>query len=278
MICAPRRLLVWILLGALAVRLVLYWSFPSFLTDDSGDYLLAARALAGSFDFASSGLHDWRVPGYSLFLALVQPYTALQSDRIVAVQVLLGVLTVLLGFVVGVASRSALTAVGLALFLAFNPIYLLFEHAVMSEALAIAALLGFLAAVVWSCSRPRRAWLCGVVVAAPFALCVLTRANSMAFCAICLVAPPACWAVQEGVRSRLWRDAVLRFAAAVLAVLIVLVGPWLLRNYQMYGQASMLVSLNRNLFLYKAFYEPVDSTLPKLQAINRDFGGGDSRL
>lgn len=266
------RPLVAIVLCAAALRLLLFFAYPSQLTADSWDYLLAAQDLARSFDFASQGLRDWRMPGYPLLLAAVQPWTAAQSDRIVLVQTMLGLLTVVMAFVAGVMVRSQVTAVGLALFVAFNPVYLLFDHTIMSEGLAIAALVGFLAAVAWACGRQRRAWAAGALVAVMVALCVLTRANLLLFCAVCMLAPPACWAVEDGVRNKEWRGRVLRFAAAASAMLLILVGPWILRNYALYGQPSMLVSLNRNLLVYKAMYNPVDTALPKLQAISRQLG------
>lgn len=264
--------LLWIMIGAAALRLLLFFSYPAHLTADSWDYLLAAQDLSKSFNFASQGLRDWRMPGYSLLLAAAQPWTAAQSDRIVLLQAASSLLTVLLAYAAGVMVQSQVTAVGWALFVAFNPVYLLFDHTIMNESLTILTLVFFLAAVTWAGRWQRAPWAAGAVVAGACALCVLTRANLLVICVAGMLAPPICWFVGRGVRNAALRGQVVRYATAAAMVLVLLVGPWLLRNYVLYGRASLLVSLTRNLLVYKAMYSQVDTTLPKLASASRELG------
>jgi hypothetical protein len=63
-----------------------------------------------------------------------------------------------------------------------------------------------------------------------------------------------------------------RFAAAGGLAVLLLVGPWVARNVAAYGQPGLLLSINRNLLVYKAMYSAIDTQLPKLQAVSQELG------
>lgn len=265
-----------LLVCGVSIRVVLYHTFPAFVTADSWDYVLAARDLGARIDFYSAGLRDWRTPGYPILLAFVFQFSqSLQSSHIVAIQVALGVVAMLLGGVAGVLAGSRATAIGMALFLAINPVYLLFEHTVMTETLSIVSVSGYMVAVLWASKRRDRPVLGGCAVGALFSLCILTRSNLLMFCAIGIAAVPLSWYACRQRRADGSARLTWVYLAAVALTAGVLVGPWLMRNGSAYGDFTLLKSINRNLLVYKSMYDPVDLSLPKIQAITEALGTQD---
>ena len=265
-----------LLVCAISLRVVLYHTLPVFVTADSWDYVLAARGLGDRIDFYSAGLRDWRTPGYPILLALVSCCSqSLQSNHIVAIQVAFGVTAMLLGGLAGVLAGSRVTAIGMALFLAVNPVYLLFEHAVMTETLSIMCVSGYMVAVLWASKRSDLPMRGGLAVGALFSLCILTRSNLLLFCAISITVVPLSWyACQQRLATGGARHA-WKYLAAVALTAGVLVGPWLMRNGSAYGDFTLLKSINRNLLVYKSMYDPVDLSLPKIRAITDVLGSQD---
>jgi len=261
---------------AISLRVILYLYLPVFVTADSWDYVLAARDLGDRIDFFSAGLRDWRTPGYPILLAFVYRFSqSLQSNHIVAIQVALGVMAMLLGGKAGVLAGSRVTAIGMAIFLAINPVYLLFEHAVMTETLSIVSVSGYMVAVLWASKRRERPVLGGLAVGALFSLCILTRSNLLLFCMIGITCVPLSWYACRQRRTTGGIRHAWRFFAAVVLTAVVLVGPWLVRNGSAYGDFTLLKSINRNLLVYKSMYDPVDLDLPKIRAITEKLGTQD---
>ena len=257
-----------IVLAAIIVRLVLFFNLPILFTSDSWDYLGATYDIAHRLDFNSVRLRDVRMPTYPALLAAAQPVTGQQSARVVMLQKALGVLTVLMGIAVGRVLRVRGLAEGLAIFLGFNPVYLLYEHTLMTETLFLVVLLGFTLAASISLTG-RLTWWKGVVLGSALGLCVLTRANALPICIILAGGVGVARYLRESrTSSSATVGAVLRFALITCLTGVLVVGPWLWRNGQLYGNLSLVNFSNRNLLIYKATHHPLDTTLPRLREVN----------
>jgi len=291
---AAQRQTLWLaicLLLAAALRLLLFFYFPALLTNDSPDYVKAAHAIYTRLDFANEWLGDVRMPGYSAFLAAIYPLTGTRSDLLVAAQSLLGLLCVPLGWLIGRRLRSPRAAGGLAIFFALNPVYLLLEHTLMTEALALLIMVLFtLLALVWI-EHPRRVWL-GFLAGVVLGLGGLVRVNLLPYGAVLLALPAvqllvrivrargaakrASWSRQEFLR-RIACPYGRRLAAVVLLPMIGLLlalGPWLWRNAALYGDLSLSEHSDRSLLMWKTMSGTMDPRLPLFQ----QYAGGHAAL
>ena len=269
----PGRLVFWGL-GALVLRVAYAYSFPIFLTNDSWDYLRAAYDLYHRFDFLSGGLRDVRLPGYPVFLALTYPITGLQSDRIVWLQIGLGLLAVGLGLAIGQLLASRLAAEVLVIFLGLNPVYVFIEHTLMTETLFLVSLLAVVALTIACLRGPltlSRAALLGFLMAAS----VLIRVNVLPFYLI-LVAGIGLFrlaidaqdtSIIGGVKALSTRIIILGCVAMLTAL------PWLIRNYREYGSVSLVNFGNRNMLVFMAMHYPLDYALPTTSQVNQELGG-----
>ena len=169
------RILV-IVAGAAVIRLVLFFNLPALFTDDSWDFLGAAFDIARRADFNSDRLRDVRMPAYPVALAVTLPFTAMQTDRVVLLQKALGLVSVGLGAAIGHALRRRFLAESLSIFIGFNPVFLLYEHLLMTETLFLTTLLGLTLAAVIGLRGPLRWWK-GAMLGAILGVSTLTRAN-----------------------------------------------------------------------------------------------------
>lgn len=263
-------ILAFILLIGLLIRAILYFDFPIFLTADSWEYLSISEAISQRLDFFSQGMGDWRLPIYPLFLALLRFVTDFDSSSIVLAQKALGLSCVVWGFLIGYLSRSRLTAVGLALFMAVNPVFLLNEHLVMTESLFLFTMLGFTAVVLYSFQRQLNVTT-GLLVGLAFSFCVLTRGNGLFFCASLL-------GLLVLARLRLLghflssSGSLPFFISGIALGTLVTFGPWLWRNFSAFGQFSPLThNTNLNLLLYLYEHDLIDPSLPTFQKYGNAF-------
>ena len=285
----PGKMLLSIFGLAVLVRIGLFLNFPVFVTEDSPDYLRAAYDLFHNLDFSSIGLRDVRAPGYPLLLAATYPLTGMQSDRIVLLQSLIGLISLLLAMQLGRQLKSLPAAVALALFLAFHPFLLLMEHAVMTEVLFLPFLLSFGILSVL-CLSGQVNWLTGLLLGLNLAVCILIRPNALPFCAILgagglytvylrdsrQTASPEksiARAATIGVlRRAAYSHRFWQFCAAAMLGAGLLVLPWMWRNYQLYDRFSIRNWNARHLFLMKVLNGTIDRQLPLLQKVNRQIG------
>jgi hypothetical protein len=262
------RLLLYLLL-ALALRLLLFRHFPALLTNDSPDYIKAAYAIYSRLDFANEWLGDVRMPGYPLFLAALYPVTGTRSDLLVLAQSLLGLLCVPLGWQIGRLLRTPRIADGLALFFAFNPAYLLLEHALMTEALALFLMLAFTTVALIGLQRAPAAWL-GLLAAALLGLSGLVRVNLLPYGCVLLSLLTArwlalCWRDRQQTRRMARAGVLLAVLLPPLLGLAVTLGPWLGRNYALYGTVSLSAHSDRSLLMWKTMSATMDANLPLFQ-------------
>jgi hypothetical protein len=247
------------------------------VTADSPDYVEAARDLAARLDFFSDGLREIRMPGYPLFLALLYGATGLRTNGIVLAQAVVGLLCVPLGWYIGRALGSQITADALAIFFAVNPVYLLLEHTLLTEGLSIFTMLVFTLLAVIAVSRaPSPALAFGTALMA--GVCSMVRINLLPFCAALLALVLARWLLaiwlreprqEKGIRAvalpayapqRLL--SVLTILAPTALGIALIFGPWLWRNYTAYGVVSFSEHGARSLLMWKTMSGTVDPMLP----------------
>lgn len=265
------------LLASVVVRTVLFVELPALLTNDSWDFLRAADDLRHRLDFFSPGLRDVRLPGYPLFLALIAPLSSNHSDAIVAAQAVIGATSAAIGLLLGWLIGSPWVALLLAAFLGLNPVFLLDEHAIMSETLGLlfaVALVGLGVRILERGAWRGAAVLLGVLLAA----CTLTRAN---FLALGLTIILSTALAPNGRRLRRRADgsgerrlAQLHLTPALIAtgVAALLIAPWVWRNEVAYGRASLYLFTNRNIIVYMNMHHRLDGASPALAAVNRAIG------
>ena len=258
---------------AIGVRIGLHQQLPIFMTQDSGDYLLASADTLRSGDLYTLGLGDWRLPAYPVFLALTWPITRFNSQHIVLVQTLLGMGSILLGVVIGRLLYSRLLTEILVLFLALNPVYLLNEHLVMTEGLFLITLLA-VSGMALLCLRGMIGFIEGLVLGIVFSTCILTRSNALFF-GIPLVSSVVL--VRLGLKRSLpWvsflKDDKPSFVLALLLTCLAVIGSWTWRNYSTFGTATPLTrNSNRNLLIYLAQHSLIDTSLPEFNRIRQSF-------
>lgn len=263
-----------IVIGAAVIRLVLFAHLPLMFTDDSWDYLGATYDIMRKADFNSDRLRDVRMPAYPVWLAMTQPLTAMQTDRVVLLQKALGVVTVLLAAAIGRALGGRFLPESLAAFMAFNPIFLIYEHVLMSETLFLAALLGLTLAAVVSLRGPLRWWK-GAALGVMLGICILTRANAAPYGLVLLAAIGLAYFLNHGRPVSVTARAFLKFSLIAGAATALVIGPWMWRNANLYHNVSLTNFTNRNLLIYKAIHHPLDPTLPLLRETSAQLGSAE---
>jgi 4-amino-4-deoxy-L-arabinose transferase-like glycosyltransferase len=231
---------VWLLLLlALVLRLGFVAVTPGYrLVDDATDYDRQARSIANGDGYADVGLPGrksaFRPPGYPYLLGAVYKVTGVahapepERDRVARVfNALLGTLVVgLAGLIAAQLWSRRVALVTMALGAVYIPLILV-AGAVMSETLFAVFMLGSLAAAIQhrrSSHRWRWALLAGVLGG----LTVLTRANAL----VLLI--PLAFAVWDAKPRFSWRA--LGPPAALVAVALLTVSPWTIRNQIVFGQ------------------------------------------
>jgi 4-amino-4-deoxy-L-arabinose transferase-like glycosyltransferase len=239
---APPALLA-VLLASLAVRLALWARYvaaadpAALLGGDSGEYHDSARALLETGTFSVSPQlplvpQIFRTPGYPSFLAAVYALAGERPAAALLVQLVLGVATIALVYLLVRERWGARVALLAAVLLALDAGSLLLSLAVLTETLFTLLLVATLACGAALLTRPRRRRLAlgmGVALAA----CVLVRPV-----AYYLVAPVALGLAVHALRAR-WGA---RETAWALALFLVpygaVVGGWRLRNERVSGSAA----------------------------------------
>lgn len=229
---ANGRPLLWILVAALAVRLLYVAVADEPPPQDTPDYDEIAHNLLAGEGFVASGnwfgheLRAWRAPLYPFFLAAI--YGVHDSHTAVRlVQVLLGVVTV--GLVYRLTRHLAPEAALIAGWVAalYEPLVAC-SHEVMSESLFTLLLVAGVGLAVEARHRTNGRWSLGAGLL--LGLATLTRpVGLLALVALVAVHLAERWRDPSWHR-RLWAPALLT-AGTVLAVL-----PWTVRNALVFGE------------------------------------------
>ena len=228
----PRRTLVLLALGAVAVRLVYLVAFARDYRprSDANHYQAIASAfangdgIAGIFPFTYQHPTAFRPPLYPALLGAVYWVTGVHVGVGQLLNVALGAVVVVLAAVLGahIAGYRGGIAAGIAV--GVYPPLLANDVVLLSEPLGLALLLAMILLLV----RSRPAWAgvaCGLLV--------LTRPSAQL-----LVVVVAAWLV--------WR-AGWRAAARFGVVSIVVVAPWVVRNWVIVGAPTIVTSNGFNL-------------------------------
>lgn len=223
---------------ALVVRIVVVLASPNWAPQtDAADYDREAVSLAQTGSFPSSlvaptgGPTAFRPPVFPVVLAGVYKLSgvASASDRWEAgrmAEAVLGTITVALICILALRLFGPATALVSGAIAAIYPPLLLVGSSLMSESVFIPLVLGATLCGLAARASPHRVWwaaACGVLIA----LAGLTRSVGL------VIALPLLWIVW-GDRLRPTRRA-LASAAALLAALLVVMVPWTVRNFHVFG-------------------------------------------
>lgn len=233
-----------ILLRSAMASLILRSSgIQGFFTPDTPEYVAPIHALLrGSFS-TPNGPELKRTPGYPIFLML----TGMAGDHAllsIASQILLACLSVFLVYTIGVLlfqdRAVALLCAGLY---AFEPVSIFYSVLLWAECVFTALILLFIYQLVKYLQVP--SWLSLFWAAAALSASVYVKPVAYylpVFCALGLAFLPSCIALP----LRLVR------AAVFLAICVVLVGAWQVRNYVETGYSGFTSLSETQLYTYNA--------------------------
>jgi 4-amino-4-deoxy-L-arabinose transferase-like glycosyltransferase len=248
-----RRWLPLIMGLAVGLRLALGWMHP-FTFPDWADYDALARALVAHQPYETGGNIATRMPGYPLLVAAIYAICGTDAQRAVAVvQAFLGGGVVLITYLMG---RRVSPSVGLvaAALVAVDPLSVGFSAALLTET---PFTLCFMAAL-WVCVRNmeetrfgRTTVLRWAVLGVLWGAAVYLRAS-----ALWAIAPLAGWTAWRNGRMPLgWRVG-LPFAA--IAVVLVMLMPWLMRNYRHFHSGPLRLTTLEGISFYESVYPEAD--------------------
>ena len=231
------RMLLWIVLVGLAIRLGVALLFAPPLFSDDIDYVAIGKLLARGGGYLLDGSPTaYRPPGYPYFLSL---FFRLVGDSLTPVrlaQAACDMLSCLLVFSIGrklFDDRVGLVAAGI---FAFFPMQILYVSIMMTETLFTVTFLAVVRMCLESRIGTRRALLGGLVLGAG----TLIRPTLLLLpCAIFA----GRWVRRENARSDL--RAFLLMGAACLVVLL----PWLMRNEEQFGRLTLTSNTGVNFWI-----------------------------
>lgn len=189
--------------------------------DTQGRFIEAGKILWGTDPFGVPHETIWKMPLYPLWVGLWYSVLGADPDRVLALQTLLGPVTIGLTWALGrrlVSPKAGLVA---AAIVAIYPFAWQFEARLYSESLAVPLTLAFLLVVLDRVPTPRLAVLAGVLLA----LNVYARPSAVILIGVLAIA----WWFTAGMK----RGTVM--AAASVGILIVALAPWWYRSYDLEG-------------------------------------------
>jgi hypothetical protein len=249
---APRRTVAALLLFAAilaAPRLFLLGDLAAIASPDSPGYASIALDLAQG-DLFHPALGELRLPGYPLFLALLERTVGLNAATVAGAQLLVGLAGALAALRIVALAGGRLRPVLVALLFGLHPVFLFFERWWMSESLFVTSCL----VTVWIAAEVAfapRGFFEGAALGGAAAATALIRPNAVALVAVG-AAGVALLAITPATAKR--RDLCPRATAAGLAGCAVAFGlwmsAWLLRNDQTFGKASFLIGGEQSRLAY----------------------------
>ena len=215
-------------------------------SDGAAYYWIAVNILEGN-GYSSSEDEPFdpnsaRTPLYPFFLAAVFLLFGLSIPWIVAVQMVVQLATVGIVYRFLVRLTSPLAAALVTLYCILDPVYLNSSGLLYTETLYYLLNVLFAFALLLCVERGFSTWRV-VLLSAIFALGLLTRPIGLYFLPLILLAVV--------LRERRLRT-VLAYAAIVLVCTFSIVFPWLLRNYLVFGTASMSSLQGAHIYYYWA--------------------------
>jgi hypothetical protein len=238
---------------AFALRAYAVARYPTVPIADAAHYQQLATDLAKGKGFVYPETDNptaFRPVGYPAFVAAIYVVFGPEPQAAYWFHALLGALNVLLVALLGrlmLGRREALLA---GLLAAVYPGYVWLSRVLLSENLALPLLVGglYAAALLLRAERRRPAWaaLLGVVLG----LGVLVRSNNMLIVFLMLAwLAYTFWKRGEGLRRA------LAWTGVVAATLVLVLLPWEVRNYRVFGRVVPLTT-NDGITLYGAYWPP----------------------
>ena len=207
---------------------------------DSQSYLAPALKLLASGSYpADSAL---RTPGYPLFIAFVYWLGGPNPILVILAQVFVGTLSVYLTYRLGKELSTTWVALAGALLLAISVESITNGFYLLSDALFTLFLIAAMLAWVRAYRDHRLLW-CGIA-AVLMGLCVVIRPEAVYFPAL----PALAWLFSKGVN---WLRR-FGFAGMFLAIYLLAVLPWVVRNDRVLGIPTISTIANYNLLYYNA--------------------------
>jgi len=237
-----------VLLGIILVGLVIRLGFLMIIAEypdrgmrpDSESYLKPAISLVSSGIYPPD--NGKRPPMYPLFIALIYFLGGQNQVLIMAAQILLDTVTICLTYVL--ASRFFPRPVALvgALIMAINIDSITYDFYYLSETLSTFFTLVALLTWVKGNQEDRRGWL--MIGALFMGLSVLTRPITLYLPAVLI-----CWRLF--MRERPIRERLIDAGAYAVTFLLIL-SPWVIRNYSVIGLPTVSTISHYNLLLFNA--------------------------
>jgi 4-amino-4-deoxy-L-arabinose transferase-like glycosyltransferase len=236
---------------ALAVRLAFLYRVPVLLTGDSQSHFLPA------FDLIHGNTFDpelRRPPGYALFAAGTMLLLGEDLRAITFVQQVLGVATALLAYGLGRVTFGRASGLLAGLLVALNGALIVSGQSIMTETLFTFVLLGVLLVLLQAGRSGRYAWalLAGILLG------VAALVRPVAQILVLLV--PLTFLLYD---RRLWP--ILRGTVLVGVGVLLVMGPWMLRNASEHGTLSAAGGRGRSLIARTIKYDEgfFDDALPE---------------
>ncbi|MEO7312832.1 MAG: glycosyltransferase family 39 protein [Chitinophagaceae bacterium] len=249
---------------SLLVRLGIFWASKSWqqeilnhvvLQADAVGYHLLALKILNEFSF---GGDSFRTPGYPFFIAVVYFFFGVKPYAVLVVQIFVNLFSIVL--VYHTARRMFSKAAGMvaAVLFAFEPHNLMYIFSLWSETLFV----GFTCLTVFLIVRAvqdrssRQLILAGMVLA----LTILIR-PVLEFYPLAIIGFLICY---------FWKSPRHLFTgiAAFLIGVIMLLTPWLLRNYREFNRLQLSSMTGYNLLVYNAsYFEATQSNMRYEEAV-----------
>lgn len=254
------RALVLVVLLALVIRVALFvavspWDEQvvqdAILVHDAGGeggYQDLALGLLESGSFDTFGA--FRTPGYPVFLAGLYRVFGVRPWVALLVQLLTNVGCVIMVYSWGRAALSRRTSIIAATLFAVEPHVVLYSLALRTETLFVAAFLASVLLLTYGLQRGRF----GLVVGSGLLLGVSTLIRPIA-----QFFPLVAAGLVLGFPRIRWSFRMRALVGFVFAFLLIL-SPWLCRNYFEFGYAGLSSAQGGNLLFYNAAYAEVDRT------------------
>jgi 4-amino-4-deoxy-L-arabinose transferase-like glycosyltransferase len=246
---SAQKALVVVLLGALALRLIVYLVYRPWdpaveansavaLPGDSVAYHQLALCILEQSSFCNNA---YRTPGYPAFIAMVYAAFGIRPWVVLLAQVVVSLATVLLTFKLGELVFSRRVGVVAAVLVAIDPGQVFFALDMLSDVLFACLFLGSVYFYLRGLMQHRLIDLaaCGLLLGAA----VLVRPIAQYYWAVLVVFallwPLGPWATR------------LKGAAVVVAVLLAVIGPWMARNHALYDTARLSWLPGQNLLFWQ---------------------------
>jgi 4-amino-4-deoxy-L-arabinose transferase-like glycosyltransferase len=241
---------LWILGLAIIVRLVFIpfaLAESRYLHDDSITYDRPAVNLLRHRVFSQSSappfeVETFRTPGYPVFLAMIYAVAGHNHAIVLLTQAVIGATIVGLTYATGRHLWNEGAAFFAASFTALDPVSILYCSYLLSETLFTAALLiGLIPLIFWLKHKNLR-----YLGLAGLGIGIATLVRPIAFYL------PLMLAFFVALRTRHTKQRMIASVLVLLISFLLIVGPWLVRNYYQAGVMEIATVQSRDLLYYQA--------------------------